>query len=67
MELTNPTAGSPFTGVICKYELTKGKKLLGYVSITEDNAAIVVLVRQVYHSEVYEFILEEGYTVESIK
>ncbi len=67
MELTNPTAGSPFTGVICKYELTRNGKLLGYVSITEDNAAIVVLVKAVYHSEVYEFLFEEGYEVESIK
>ena len=67
MELINPQAGAPFTGVVCKYELVKGNRLLGYVSITEENAAIVVLVKQVYHADVYEFLFEEGYTVESIK
>ena len=67
MELINPQAGNPFTGIVCKYELARNGKLLGYVSITEEGAAIVVLVRQVSHASVYGFLYEEGYTVESIK
>ena len=67
MELINPTAGAPFTGVVCKYELIRGTKLLGYVSITEENAADIVLIRQVSHALVEEFIITEGYSVNSIK
>ena len=66
LELTNPQAGAPFTGIVCKYELIKANNLMGYVSITEDNAAQVVLLKKISHTSVYEFLFEEGYTVESI-